>query len=133
MRGGQEWGDEDLDEGRGRIENKGEKSEVQGDLQIPSSLVALAVPPSPPLTLSLSLIPAQFSQPFFHFSKNRVEKYMYGVHVCICTRMYTYINMCVCVCVFVRYRGMIARDKKTICGFSFIANLEGARPLYAYR
>lgn len=35
--------DEVLDEhADGRIENQGEKSEVQGDLQIPSSLVALA-------------------------------------------------------------------------------------------
>jgi len=41
--------------------------------------------------------------------------------------------MYVHICVFVCYRGVISRDKKTICGFSFITNLEGARPLYADR
>lgn len=69
------------------IKNKGEKSEVQGDLQIPSSL-ALALPP----TLSFSLILVQFSQPFFHFSENRMEKYMYKVYMCIRTCTYMCIR-----------------------------------------
>lgn len=60
----------------GESRTKGEKSEVQGDLQIPSSLVALA--------------PA--------FSED--------------TEIYTYI--------FSRHRGVIVRDKKTICGFSSV-------------
>lgn len=61
----------------GESRTKGEKSEVQGDLQIPSSLVALAPLPS----------------------REDAE-------------IYTYISS--------RHRGVIARDKKTICGFSSV-------------
>lgn len=75
--------DEVLDEhADGRIENQGEKSEVQGDLQIPSSLVALA-----PCLLE--------------------------------RRGYIYVYKSVYLYILGRYRGgVIARDKKTICGFS---------------
>lgn len=104
-------GDEDLATRVGEIETKGEKSEVQGDLQIPSSLVALA-PLCFSLSLSLLLIPAQFSQSFFHFSESRAvetyTKYVLYIHVCTCTCAY----ICVFAFVFVRHRGVIARATK---------------------
>lgn len=102
----------------GGIENKGEKSEVQSDLQIPSSLSShQPLPPVPP-ALSFSLILVQFQQPYFHFSENHMEKYIYKVQ-----------HIHVHICVFIRYRGLHATKRR----FSFIANLEGARPLYTYR
>lgn len=75
----------------GEIENKGEKSEVQGDLQIPSSLVALA-----PLFLSLSLALISllsFRGLFLIFLKeSRRETYTRYtcVHTCICMCMYSF-------------------------------------------
>lgn len=61
----------------GGIENKGEKSEVQGDLQIPSSLVALALP-------SLSSLP-NFHSPFLRIAlKSTYTKYT-------CIRMYVHV------------------------------------------
>lgn len=79
----------------GRIVNKGGKSEVQGDLQIPSSLVALA-----PLFLSLSHPCSGVFTAFSPFFRECVGK-IYGVY------MYVHI-----ICAYVFLRGVIARNKK---------------------
>lgn len=67
----------------GESRTKGEKSEVQGDLQIPSSLVALAL----------------------CFLGRHRDIYLY---------------------IFSRHRGVIVRDKKTICGFSSVVAAQEA-------
>ena len=92
---------------------------MQGDLQIPSSLVALAL--SSP---SLLLIPLSN----FHRSFSTFPRIVWRNTYTQSTSVHAYIHMCTR-----SFRGVIARDKKAICGFSFIANLEGARLLYAYR
>lgn len=69
-------------------------------------------PHSVSLSLSLLLIPARFSQSFFHFSESRAvetyTKYVLYIHVCTCTCAY----ICVFAFVFVRHRGVIARATK---------------------
>lgn len=116
----------------GEIETKGEKSEVQGDLQIPSSLVALA-----PLCFSLSLSSSHpcpvFAVLFPLFRKSRGRDVYKVCTIYTCMHMYMRIYMCIRVCIRSPSRRDCACDKKTICGSSSTASLEGARPLYRYR
>lgn len=82
----------------GRIVNKGGKSEVQGDLQIPSSLVALAS-----LFLSLSHPCSGVFMTLSSFFPECVEKHIQDVCTHICVRVYFFaIANC----------GVIARNKK---------------------
>lgn len=121
---------EDLD---GGFETKGEKSEVQGDLQIPSSLVALA-----PLSLSLLLFLSSSRSLFSTFSResHRETYTKYTTH--------TYRRVHTSARVFVRHCDVIASDekekerqrkkRKRFAAFPPSRVLKESRgPLYAYR